>query len=133
MVVEIIIYWAITEKKRGLRIWNFQGYWRNGKWIFNGLIKNNVEFPVVLVLGLTFSKGWKNYLWSFSRWSLVLSGISRGEVKKLKIPGGVSKKLCPQLPLFIFFWNSQNTFYVWIDYFHNLGEHFAGIWAYSRN
>ena len=98
------------KKNRVLRIWNFQGYWRNGKWIFNGLIKNNVEFLVVLVLGLKFSKGWKNYLCSFSRWSLVLSGISRGEVKKLKIPGGFSKKLCPQLPLFVFFWNSQYTY-----------------------
>ena len=22
----------------------FQGYWRNSKWIFQGLIKNNVEY-----------------------------------------------------------------------------------------
>ena len=30
--------------EEGLRIWNFQGYWRNSKWIFQGLIKNNVEY-----------------------------------------------------------------------------------------
>ena len=28
----------------GRRIWNFQRYWRNSKWFFQGLIKNNVEF-----------------------------------------------------------------------------------------
>ena len=28
----------------GLRIWYVQGYWRNSKWIFQVLIKNNVEF-----------------------------------------------------------------------------------------
>ena len=30
--------------ERGLRIWNFQGYLRNSKWIFQGLTKNNVGF-----------------------------------------------------------------------------------------
>ena len=29
----------------GLRIWNFQGYQRNGMWNFHGLIKNEVDFP----------------------------------------------------------------------------------------
>ena len=29
-----------------LRIWTFQGYLRNSKCIFQGLIKNNVEFSV---------------------------------------------------------------------------------------
>ena len=28
----------------GLRIWSFQVYWRNSKWIFQVLIKNNVEY-----------------------------------------------------------------------------------------
>ena len=28
----------------GLRIWYVQGYWRNSKWIFQVLIKNNAEF-----------------------------------------------------------------------------------------
>ena len=29
----------------GVRIWNFQGYWENGKWNFWELIKNDREFP----------------------------------------------------------------------------------------
>ena len=40
------LYWTIQEKNTGgLRIWNFQGYWRNSKWIFGGLTKSEVEFP----------------------------------------------------------------------------------------
>ena len=31
-------------RKIGVRIWNFQRYWRSSKWFFQGLIKNNVEF-----------------------------------------------------------------------------------------
>ena len=73
---------TIMEKKRerggrGLRIWNFQGYWRNSKWIFQRLIKkqcgifwawsrkNYVEFPGVLVLGLQISEGCNTIMWSF--------------------------------------------------------------------
>ena len=134
MVVETIIDWAIPEKNRGLTIWNFQGYWRNGKWIFQGLIKNNEEFSGVLILGLKISKEWKNYLWSFLGWSLVLSGISKGEVKKTRNSRGVFKKVMSSSPLVCFFsWNFPNTFYVWIDYFHNLCENFASTWVYSRN
>ena len=33
----------------GVRIWNFQEYGRNCKWNFQGLIKNNVEFPGVII------------------------------------------------------------------------------------
>ena len=117
MVVETIIDWTLFQKKQGLRIWNFQGYWRNGKWIFQGLTKNNMKFPGALVLGLNISKGWKNYLWSFSGWSLVLSGISRVELKRLKIPGVFQKcYVLNSLCLFLL-WNSLYTFYVWIDYF----------------
>ena len=94
------------KKQRGrLRIWNFQGYWRNRKWIFLGLIKNNVEFPGVLVLGLKISEGCNIILWSFWEWSLVLSRISLGKVNNLKIPAGFSKKYVVNLPV-CFFWNS---------------------------
>ena len=62
-----------------LRIWNFQRYWRNSsKWNFQGLIKNNMEFPgvikkkscgispeVLMVLGLKISEGCNTILWSF--------------------------------------------------------------------
>ena len=104
MVVETIIDWAIPEKKTGgLRIWNFQGYWRNDKWIFQGLVRNNVEFPGVLVLGLKISKGWKNCFWIFSGWSLVLSEISMGEVKKTKNSRGDFKKVLSSTPPVCFF------------------------------
>ena len=33
-----------TTKEEGLKIWNLQGYWRNSKWILQGLNKNNEEF-----------------------------------------------------------------------------------------
>ena len=42
--------WAIPEKKkrtRGLKIWNFKGYQRNSMGNYQGLIKNEVEFPRV--------------------------------------------------------------------------------------
>ena len=36
------------KPNKQLRIWNFQGYWRNIKGDFQGLIKNNVKVPVVI-------------------------------------------------------------------------------------
>ena len=46
----IHIYWTIPEKEQtgGLMIWNFQGYWRNSKWVFQLLIKSHKEFPGVI-------------------------------------------------------------------------------------
>ena len=43
------VKWAIPEKIQtgGLRIWNFQGHQRNSMRNFQGLIKNEVEFPRV--------------------------------------------------------------------------------------
>ena len=44
---EITVYTIMEQKTEGgglLRIWNFQGYWRNSKWIFQGLIKNHVKY-----------------------------------------------------------------------------------------
>ena len=35
------------SKQGELRIWNFQGYQKNGMWNVQGLIKNEVEFPMV--------------------------------------------------------------------------------------
>ena len=43
-----------TKQRRGLRLWNFQRYWKN-KCNFKGLIKNNVEFPGVI----------KKIMWNF--------------------------------------------------------------------
>ena len=76
----------------GLRIWNFQRYQRNSMWNFQGLIKNevefprviksNVEFPGVFVFGLGISKGSNTILWNIQGLNFVLPGISRGKVKK---------------------------------------------------
>ena len=76
----------------GLNLWSFQGYWRNSKWIFLGLIKsnfgfpgvikkNNVEYPEVVVLGLKIYVGRNthnfveflgvkhHFVWDFQGWS----------------------------------------------------------------
>ena len=81
-------------------ILNFQGYWRNSKWIFQRLIieflevikKIHVEFPGALVLDFKISEGCNTILWSFQAWGLALSGVSRGKEKNLKILGGLTKK-----------------------------------------
>ena len=60
---------------------------------FVGVIKKNSSgISRVLVLGLKISEGCHTILWSFFEWSLVLSEISTGKVKNLKIPGWLSKK-----------------------------------------
>ena len=59
-------------------LWNFQGYWRNSKQIFQGLIKKNMDFLGMvkkkscrisssLVMGLKISEGflYNTILWSF--------------------------------------------------------------------
>ena len=91
------------KKNRGVEDMKFPGLLKNGKWIFQGLIKNNVEFPGVVVLGLKISKGWKNCFWIFSGWSLVLSEISMGEVKKTKNSRGDFKKVLSSTPPVCFF------------------------------
>ena len=86
-----IFHWAIPEKKQAggvedmefLRKWDFQWLIKNNvEWWSR---KNNVQFPGVLVLGLKISKGCNRILQSFQRWSFVLSAISRGKVRNLKI------------------------------------------------
>ena len=67
-------HWAISEKNKtgggggGWR-WNFQGLIKNNV-EFPGVIKkektkNHMEFPGVLVLGLKGSDGCNTILWSF--------------------------------------------------------------------
>ena len=95
-----IFHWAIPEKKQAggvedmefLRKWDFQWLIKNNvEWWSR---KNNVQFPGVLVLGLKISKGCNRILQSFQRWSFVLSAISRGKVRNLKI----CLKSCPHSP-----------------------------------
>ena len=114
-----LFHWAFPEKKTNgqLWIWNFYGYQRNGMWNFHKLIKmkqnfqawprkNHAEFPGVFTFGIGISMGYNAILWNFEGWSSVLSGTSRGKVKKERNSRVFSKKLRLQAPhLFFFFWN----------------------------
>ena len=119
--MELVANWAIKKTRFDSWRWNFQGYWRNSKSNFQGLIKNNVEFqgwsrknhvefPGVLVLGLKISEGCCGCATQFCGvsssaigWSFVLSGISRGKVRNLKIPGEVQKSVSSTPPPTHFF------------------------------
>ena len=59
---------GLFQKKtnRGWMIWDFQEYWRNSKWIFLGLIKNNIEFLGVIKKKLCgISRGLHFGSWNF--------------------------------------------------------------------
>ena len=59
------------------------------KWDFQGwLRKNNVEFPGVFVFCLGIPERSNSILWNIQGFSFVLSGISKGKVKKWEISGG---------------------------------------------
>ena len=94
---------ALVQKKSkqgGSRIWR--------------LIKNEEEFPGVtkkkpcgISRGLGFwhrgiSKGCNTILQNFQGWSFGLPGISRGKVKKRRIPGWFLKKNVLNPPCFFF-------------------------------
>ena len=44
----LAVLWEYIFNNGGFRIQNFQGNWRNSKWNFHELIKNNMEFPQVI-------------------------------------------------------------------------------------
>ena len=76
---------TIMEKKRerggrGLRIWNFQGYQRNSKWIFQRLIKNNMEYSGhdQWRIMWNFQESWF-WVLTFLKGVTQLCGVSRGE------------------------------------------------------
>ena len=97
--------WAIPEKIQtevGWGHWNFRGYWWKSMWKFQGSIKKEVDYPGMFKT---------NSLWNFYRscfltlglqvvlhnfaeysglWKLVFSGIIKGKVANLKIPGWFS-------------------------------------------
>ena len=85
-----------NPNKRGgggeLRVWNFQGLVKNDAEFPRMTKKKNVEFPGVFLFGLGISNGSNTILWNIQGVSFVLSVISRGKVTKWKIPGGFSKK-----------------------------------------
>ena len=62
-------------------MWNFKGFW----W-----------------LGLGIPKESNAILWNFQGWSFVLSGISRGKVKRLKNSRGIQIQVCSQFPAVFF-------------------------------
>ena len=91
---------------------SFQELIKNGVEFLRVTQKKNVEFPRVFVFGLGISMGSNTILWNIQGMSFALSGISRGKVKKWKIPGRrVFKKVYPQPTVCIFFWNSPMFFY----------------------
>ena len=69
--------------------------------------KNSVEFPWVLVFDLGRSNGCDTIWWNFQGWSFILSGISKGKVTNLQIPGVFfKKKYVLNTPCLDFFWYS---------------------------
>ena len=64
--------------------------------------KNNVEFPWALHFGLGISNGCNTILPNFQGWSFVSSGIFKGKITNLEIPGVLFWSE--------FFWNSSKDF-----------------------
>ena len=121
-----------NSKQGALRIWNFQEYQRNSMWNFQGLIKNEVEFPGVFVFGFGVSKGSNTILWNIQGLSLVLSGIFGGKVKKMKNSREFFKKVYPQHPCFDFFWNSPILPAFLLTFFHLTEASLSAIsWIYT--
>ena len=98
---------------------------RNSMWNFQGFIKNEVEFARVTKKkcgissrGLCFwpwyKAQWANtILWNIQELSFVLSGVSRGKLKKWKIPGGFSKNYILNPPCLDFSGIAQFTIRSW--------------------
>ena len=110
---------AIPEKNRGVRIWNFQGYWRNSKWIFQGLIKNT-----------GISRGYwsrKNHV-EFLRVTQFF-GVFKGKVKNLNFPQGFFRKVCPHLnpPFLLAFWNSPRQKII----LNSVKTYYVTLWYYK--
>ena len=57
-----------------------------------------MEFPVVFVFGLEISKESNIILWNIQELSFVLSGNSRGKVKKIENSTRFIKKVYPVTP-----------------------------------
>ena len=78
---------GVSKGIKEISIWNFQGLIKNDLEFPRVTKKKNVEFPKVFVFGLGTSKGSNTILWNIQGLSFVLSGIYRGKLKKWKIPG----------------------------------------------
>ena len=95
--------WDIPEKIHAGRLttWNFQEHWKNRLWKFQGSFKKEVEFRE-----RWSRKNHVNFLWvldNLQGWNLIFSGISRGKVTNLTIPGFFFKKcISSTLPVWVF-------------------------------
>ena len=76
-VVEDMEFLGVSKKC----MWNFQGLIKN-ELEFPRVTKKNVEFQGIVVFGLGISKGSNTILSVIQGLSFLLSGISRGIVKK---------------------------------------------------
>ena len=117
------------SKQGGWRHGIFQGFYTKSIWkvhwsikkevVFHGCSrKTHAEFPWVLACGLRISNGCHTILHNFHWWKPVFSGISKGQVTNLEVPGFFFQKsisLTP-LPCLDFFWNSpfHPTWYCWL-------------------
>ena len=72
---------GVSKGIKEISIWNFQGLIKNDLEFPRVTKKKNVEFLGVFVFGLGISKGSNNFV-EYPGLSFVLSGISRGKVKK---------------------------------------------------
>ena len=90
---------GIEERARG----NLRGQLKS-KLNFQGCSrKAHVEFPWVLIFDFGVLKGCHTILQNFQGWKIVFSGISKGKVTNLKIPGGFQKSISSNHPVLIFF------------------------------
>ena len=98
-------------------MWNFQGLIKNELEFPRVTKKNNVEFQGIVVFGLGISKGSNTILSIIQGLSFLLSGISRSIVKKWKIPEGVQKNISstPQVWIFsgIAYYEKGKSKYFW--------------------
>ena len=120
------VLWTIPKtKKQGGWRWQGifrEGYQRNCKWKFWGLIKKEVKFPGVIKKKLcevfrslgslpqNLLEGVTHVEFSVVKVVLSCSGISKGKVTNLEIPAGVfSKKYVLNHLCLNFFWNNSIT------------------------
>ena len=73
--------------------------------VFSWILQDFLEHLFCMWLSYVIQKRCSKKFVEFQGWSFVLSGISRGKIKKWKIPGFFQKSMS-STPLFFFFWNS---------------------------
>ena len=105
-------YWQLIMKKHGLILYSSPNPNPVVVRKCNNSAKNIMWCGISRGIGFcfwlwNFQKGSNTTLCNFQGWKFVLSPISRS--KKNEKFQGVFKKVCPQPPLFVFFWKSNPT------------------------